>query len=255
MNQKSLLKFKAILSYDGCNFSGFQVQKGKETIQQEIEQVLSRILQQRVKIISSGRTDSGVHASGHVISFYAETALTPQKIEKAMNVLLDRNIRVKQVSYVKLDFHPCFSAKRKIYRYLLTSFNSPFLINRAWYIPEKLCIKRMRQSASLIVGTHDFSCFQASGRKVKNPIRTIEYIKIQKEYFCFDPDIKVIVIEVCGTGFLYRMVRNIVGTLVDVGRKKIVPEYVEQIIASKDRRTASATAPAYGLYLKDVIYE
>ncbi|MCM8817486.1 MAG: tRNA pseudouridine(38-40) synthase TruA [Candidatus Omnitrophica bacterium] len=232
------------------------MQPGKKTIQQEIERVLSQIFQQKVKIVSSGRTDAGVHACRHVISFSAITDLSPLKIKKAMNGLLNsNNISVKEVCYADYNFHPRFDAKKKVYRYLLTQFNSPFLVKRAWYVAEKLDIPGMRRAASFIVGTHDFSCFQASGRKVKDPIRTIEYIKIQKEYFCFDPEIKVIVIEICATGFLYKMARNIVGTLVDVGRRKIAPEYIEQIISSKDRRLACATAPAYGLYLKDVLYE
>lgn len=253
--KSGFLKFKAIVTYDGTDFSGWQVQPGKKTIQFEIEQVLSKILQQPVKIQSSGRTDSGVHASRHFISFYAKTRLNPQKIMRAMNALLDKRIRIKQVMYAEENFHPRFDAKKKIYRYLITDYDSPFLINRAWYINEKLSIAKMRQGSSFITGTHDFSCFQASGRAVKNPVRTIEYIKIKREYFCLDPDVKVFVIEICGTGFLYKMVRNIVGTLVDVGRNKIKPEDVKSIIESKDRRLASATAPAYGLYLKDVIYE
>ncbi|MCX7705039.1 MAG: tRNA pseudouridine(38-40) synthase TruA [bacterium] len=254
VKQKSL-KFKAIISYDGSDFSGFQIQPGKKTVQQEIENTLTQILQKNVKIVSSGRTDSGVHATRHIIAFSVQTNLVPEQIKKAMNALLDRKIRVKEVSYANENFHPRFEAKKKIYRYLLTDFNSPFLINRAWYIPERLSIVKMKRAASFITGTHDFSCFQASGRKVKDAVRTIEYIRIRKEYFCFDPDVKVLVIEICGTGFLYKMARNIVGTLVDVGKNKIVPEYVKEIIASKDRRLASATAPAYALYLRDVIYE
>ncbi|MGC8805886.1 MAG: tRNA pseudouridine(38-40) synthase TruA, partial [Candidatus Ratteibacteria bacterium] len=126
---------------------------------------------------------------------------------------------------------------------------------RAWYICQKLNITKMKKAAAHIVGTHDFACFQASGRKAKNTIRTIEYIKINRERFCLDPEVKIIVIEICGTGFLYKMARNIVGTLVDVGRGKKLPEQIKEIIESKDRKLASATAPGHGLYLKDVIYE
>ncbi|MCM8825658.1 MAG: tRNA pseudouridine(38-40) synthase TruA [Candidatus Omnitrophica bacterium] len=254
MKQKSL-RFKAVITYDGSDFSGWQIQPGKKTIQEEIEKVLSRIFQKRIKIQSSGRTDSGVHATKHVISFALETDMRPEQIRKAMNALLDKHIRVKNVSIASESFHPRFDAKKKIYRYLLTGFNSPFLLDRAWYIPEKICISRMKEAASFIAGTQDFSCFQASGRKAKNTVRTIEYIKIKKEYFCFDPDVSIISIEICGTGFLYKMARNIVGTLVDAGRKRIEPEQIKRIIASKDRRLASPTAPAYGLYLKNVIYE
>ncbi|MCM8765142.1 MAG: tRNA pseudouridine(38-40) synthase TruA [Candidatus Omnitrophica bacterium] len=254
MKQKSL-KFKAVVTYDGSDFSGWQVQPGKKTLQEEIEGTLSKIFQKQIRIQSSGRTDSGVHASRHIISFNLETDMDPQRIGKAMNALIDKYIRIKEVSIANKNFHPRFDAKKKIYRYLLANFNSPFLIDRAWHIPEKLSISRMKKAASFITGTQDFSCFQASGRKVKNTVRTIEYIKIKKEYFCFDPDIRIISIEICGTGFLYKMARNIVGTLVDVGRCRIEPEQIKKIIASKDRRLASPTAPAHGLYLIDVIYE
>ncbi len=249
------IRFKAVLTYDGTGFSGWQVQPDKKTIQSEIERVLSQILQQKIKVHSCGRTDSGVHASRHYISFVANTDLKPEKIMKGMNALLDEKIKVKEISVVDKDFHVRFDVARKIYRYLISNFNSPFLINRAWFIPEKLSITRMKKAASFIVGTHDFSCFQASGSSVKNTVRTIDYIKIKREYFCFDPEIRLIFIEVCGDGFLYKMVRNIAGTLVDAGRGKIEPEQVKKIIDSKDRKLASATAPAWGLYLKDVIYE
>ncbi len=253
--KKESLKFRAVISYDGTGFSGWQVQPGKKTIQSEIERCLSQILQQKIKVQSCGRTDTGVHASRHYISFVARTDLSEQKLTRAMNALLDRSIRVKEILCVDEDFHVRFDAKRKIYRYLISDFNSPFLINRAWFIPERLSIIRMKKASEFIVGTHDFTCFQASGSSIKNPVRTIECITIKREYFCFDTEIRLIVIEVCGDGFLYKMVRNIVGTLVDVGKRKIEPERVKEIIDSKDRRLASATAPAYGLYLKDVIYD
>lgn len=253
--KKESVRFKAVITYDGSCFSGWQNQPEKKTVQNEIEKVLSQILQQKIMVLSSGRTDASVHATKLFISFCAKTSLEPKQIQKAMNALLEKSIRVKDIAYADIDFHPRFDAKKKIYRYLITEFDSPFLINRAWCVWEKLNISRMRKAATCIVGTHDFRCFHASGRKVKDTVRTIEYIKIKREYFCFDPDIKIIAIDICGTGFLYKMARNIVGTLVDVGRGKIMPQQVKQIIDSKDRRKASATAPGYGLYLRDVIYE
>jgi tRNA pseudouridine38-40 synthase len=250
----NVFKFKATVTYDGTGFHGWQRQVGGKTIQSEIEQVLLKIFQQQVKIQSSGRTDSGVHATRHVISFCLLRDMSPEKIKNAMNALLPAQIRIKEVLPVRENFHPRYDAKKKVYRYLITNFNSPFLINKAWNIPETLNLKEMKKAASYITGTHDFTSFQASGRPVKNPVRTIEYIKIRKEKFCIDPEIRVIVIEICGTGFLYKMVRNIVGTLVDVGRGKILPSQIKQIIDGRDRKLASATAPSCGLYLSDVIY-
>ncbi|HPP08568.1 MAG TPA: tRNA pseudouridine(38-40) synthase TruA [bacterium] len=249
------VRFKAKVTYDGSGFYGWQVQPGKRTVQAEIERVLSQIFQQDVKIQGCGRTDTAVHAICYVFSFSVHTDMTPAEVMKATNSLLDKKIRIKEVSYAENSFHPRFEAQKKVYRYLITDFNSPFLINRAWYICQKLNIAKMKKAAEYIVGTHDFACFQASGRKAKNTVRTIEYIKIKRERCCIDPDVKMIAIEVCGTGFLYKMVRNIVGTLVDVGRNKKLPEQIKEIIESKDRKLASATAPGYGLYLKNVIYK
>lgn len=249
-----IFRFKVIATYDGTYFSGWQVQKEKKTIQSEIEKVLKKIFGDPVKIIASGRTDASVHGLRQVFSFCIHTKMNPNQICLAMNTLLDRSIRIKQISYAGEDFHPRFSAEKKVYRYLLCDFPSPFLRNKAWYIAEKLNLSRMKKAASFIVGTHDFTSFQASGRKAKNPTRTIEYIKIKKERFCIDPDVKVIVIEICGTGFLYKMVRNIVGTLVDVGKNKKQPSEIKDIIEARNRNLASATAPGYGLYLGSVIY-
>jgi len=248
------VRFKVKVTYDGSDFAGWQVQPDKKTVQLELEKVLSQIFQQDVKIQGCGRTDTGVHATGYVFSFSVRTRMSPVQVMKATNALIDKQIRIKEISYAETDFHPRFEAQKKVYRYLITDFNSPFLTNRAWYVCQKLDVTKMKKAASCIVGTHDFACFQASGRKAKNTVRTIEYIKIKREKFSLDPDIKLLVIEICGTGFLYKMARNIVGTLVDVGKNKRLPEHIKGIVESKDRRLASATAPGYGLYLKEVIY-
>jgi len=248
------IKFKAIVTYDGTCFFGWQSQAGNRTIQSEIEHTLENIFGATVKIKASGRTDASVHGLRQVFSFSVKTEMSPIQVLRAMNSLLDRKIRIKQVSYAEEDFHPRFCAEKKIYRYLICNFPSPFLINRAWYIGKELNLSRMRKAAISIVGTHDFTSFQASGRKAENPVRTIEYIKIKKEYFCIDPDIKIVLIEICGTGFLYKMVRNIVGTLVDVGIGKKQPSEIKSIIEAKNRSFASATAPGYALYLGNVIY-
>ncbi len=247
-------RFKVIATYDGTSFSGWQVQTEKKTVQSEIERILEKISGAPVRISASGRTDASVHGLRQVFSFCARTRMSPSQIMRAMNALLDPSIRIKQVSLADDDFHPRFCAEKKIYRYLICDFPSPFLKNRAWYIREKLNLSRMRKAASFIVGTHDFTSFQASGRKTKNPVRTIEYITIKKEHFCIDPDVRVIVINICGTGFLYKMVRNIVGTLVDVGRGRRQPAEIIDIIEARNRNRASVTAPGHGLYLGDVIY-
>ncbi|HPP67112.1 MAG TPA: tRNA pseudouridine(38-40) synthase TruA [bacterium] len=247
--------FKAIVTYDGLCFSGWQIQTGIKSVQLEIENVLKQIFGLAVGIKASGRTDASVHGLAQVFSFSVQTKMVPSQILPAMNALLDKSIRIKHISRVDQNFHPRFSAQKKIYRYLICNFPSPFLKDRAWYVTEKLNLYQMRKACSFIIGTHDFTSFQASGSQIKNTVRTIESIRIKKEYFCIDPDVDVIVIEICGNGFLYKMARNIVGTLVDVGKGKKMPVDVKDIIEARNRKAASATAPAYGLYLANVIYE
>jgi tRNA pseudouridine38-40 synthase len=248
-------KYKAIITYKGTEFSGLQKQKNKKTIQSIIEQCFKGIFNKPVSIQASGRTDSGVHGLSQIISFQIDTKMAVSEIKKALNSQLKKyDIYIKKVSGVKSVFHPRYDAKGKIYRYLISQNFSPFLKNLVWFISPDLSLEKMKKASQYLIGKHDFSSFCSTGSSVKSYIREIYWIKIKKERFTIDPDIKLISIEIYASGFLYKMARTIIGTLVDVGKNRLSPEEIKKILESKDRKQASQTAPACGLYLKKVFY-
>lgn len=240
---------KLIIEYEGTNYHGWQRQKGALTIQGVIEDAIYAVLKKRVKLISSGRTDAGVHALGQIANFHTESSLDAISWQRALNSLLPQDIVIKKADFVPLDFHSRYSANGKVYRYVI--LNSPlpsvFYRNYAWHIPYPLNLRGMRKGMKYLKGTHDFSSFRAVSSASKNPIRTIKYIEMGKR-------MNFITIIIEADGFLHHMVRNIVGTLVEVGRRKIEPEEVKHILVLKDRRKAGPTAPPHGLYLVEVKY-
>jgi len=249
-----LKNVKISLSFDGTHFYGWQKQKDKTTVQEEIEKGIKKITGVETKITGCGRTDAGVHAINYVANFKIETRLTPEEIKNALNSVLPEEIFIKKVEFVEENFHSRYSAKRKTYLYLISNQKTPFLKNKSFYLKGNLDIDKMKKAAKYFIGKKDFSSFKAAGSSVKNPVREIFKITINKENFCLDPDVKILKIEIEGDGFLYKMARNIVGTLIEVGRGKIEPEEVKKIIEKKDRKFAPPTAPSCGLYLKEVKY-
>jgi tRNA pseudouridine38-40 synthase len=247
-------RFKAIVTYRGTAFDGWQKQLRASTVQDSIEKVLKEIFGTQTRISASGRTDAGVHGIGQVIAFDAMTRLSPAVLQKAMNAKLGQDIKIKCVVCVRASFHPRYAAASKTYRYLIADFPSPFLVESAWYIPHQLDMKKMRVAARTLVGKHDFSAFCSAGSSAKNFVRDIYSITLRRERFTFDPALKVLAIEITGSGFLYRMARSIVGTLVNVGLGKIEPNDVVAILASRNRARAGSTAPPWALYLKHVSY-
>ena len=241
---------KMIVQYDGSNFKGFQRLKDNDnTIQGKIEDVLSKLTEEKIEIVASGRTDMGVHALGQVVNFKTNSTKSVEKIQKYLYKYLPESIVVTKIEEVDERFHSRYNAKSKIYMYRIDNneFHNPFNRKYTYHLDKKLDIEKMQEASQYLRGEHDFSSFASSRSKKKSHVRKIEYIKIQEKN-------NLIEIYVKADGFLYNMVRIIVGTLIDAGLNKIKPEDVKDMLESKNRTAASDTAPAKGLYLLDVQY-
>ncbi len=226
------------------------------SVQGCVEEALSRILAHQTSLLASGRTDAGVHALKQIAVFRTSVKRRAEEIRKGLNALLPKSIRVLSVRTVSEDFHPQFAAKKKIYRYLVqnSAVVNPLLSPYIYFFPEKLCLKRMQEAANLLVGKHDFSAFQGSRRRAKDAVRTIYRLKVARLRDPLFGTQGLIGFTLVADGFLHKMVRNIVGTLIAVGRRKIEPHQVKAILESRDRRKAGPTVPARGLTLMDVNY-
>ncbi len=242
--------FKMTVEYDGSAYCGWQRQENGTSIQQLLEEAIKLITGQKVAVIGSGRTDAGVHALNQVGSFRCSTELPVNKIFMGMNSVLPPDIVVKELEEVADEFHALRDVKSKVYVYKICNQRLRPALGRNyfWHIRFPLDIGRMRKASKYLIGTHDFSCFCATGTHVKDRVRTITDIEIKK---CDDG---IIEIMVEAQGFLKYMVRNIIGTLVEVGRDKRKPEEMKVVIESRDRTIAGVTAPACGLFLKEVKY-
>ncbi|MHB8139400.1 MAG: tRNA pseudouridine(38-40) synthase TruA [Smithellaceae bacterium] len=242
--------FKMIMEYDGAAYCGWQRQKNGISIQRILEEAVARIIGENVSIIASGRTDAGVHALNQVASFQSQSLLPVNKIFLGVNSVLPEDIVVKDLQEALPDFNALKDAKGKVYVYRIRNQRLRPVLGRQyfWFVRFPLDLVRMQKAASYLTGEHDFSCFCATGCDVKNRVRTLGNITIDKQ------DHGILEITVESGGFLRHMVRNIVGTLVDVGRGKLNPEDIPEIIASCDRKKAGVAAPACGLFLKEVKY-
>ncbi|MCL1702422.1 tRNA pseudouridine(38-40) synthase TruA [Lysinibacillus sp. Bpr_S20] len=244
-------RLKAIISYDGTQFSGYQVQLGERTVQAEIERVLAIMHKgEKVKVTASGRTDARVHATGQTLHFDSPLAIPVDKYMKALNVQLPRDIRVMSMEEVADDFHARYSVTGKRYRYKWSCepVQSPF--SRHYTVETngvKPNVEAMQEAAKAIIGTHDFSCFCAANTSVKDKVRTVTTLQFE-----WHGEELHMVIE--GTGFLYNMVRIIAGTLWEVGIGRRDIENVELVVQSMNRDKAGKTAPPQGLYLEKVFY-
>ena len=240
------------IEYDGTRFCGWQRQDPKKkfkTIQEEIEKSAAKLFGKKINLVGAGRTDSGVHAEGQVANFKIDSNLPLTNIKRGLNSHLSKDIAIIKAESVDLDFHSRFSAKKKLYRYRIVNRKerSPLLKRHATLVSYDLDINAMRKGAKYLIGKKDFKSFQASDKKKTNSVRTIDKLSIVKKASIID-------IHIQADGFLYNMVRNIVGTLVDVGRGKIKPEKVKDILSKKYRPLAGQTAPAKGLHLVKVSY-
>jgi tRNA pseudouridine38-40 synthase len=242
--------FKITIEYDGSAYHGWQRQAEDRTIQGEIENALMTMTGDRLAVTGSGRTDAGVHALNQTANFQCATSLTPEAFLKGLNSLLPEDIVITSCKVVPEKFHARYDVKSKVYHYRMLNRYLPAAIYRqyAWHIRKKLDLSAMKEALCCIIGAHDFKAFEGSGSPRASSIRCIlnaDLVKTDNDY---------LVLKIEGDGFLKFMVRNIVGTLVDVGLDKITPDEFKQILVSKDRNLAGITAPAHGLFLTEVTY-
>lgn len=245
-----LTHFKLTIEYDGTHFHGWQVQPGLSTIQHEIQTILQTMTREKIIIHGSGRTDAGVHALGQVAHFACDTRIPAGQFQLALNMMLPKGIVIRECRVVDESFHARFSARRKTYQYRILNSPIPAGIGRqyVWHIHRPLNMEAMQAAAFHLIGEMDFKSFEGTGSPRESTVRTID----RAEFYKKDD---IIYFEVSGTGFLKFMVRNIVGTLTEVGLGKQTPLDFKQIILAKDRKEAGATAPPHGLFLLFVEYD
>lgn len=240
---------KLIIEYDGTKYAGWQIQNNAITVQEIVQNAIRLIIKENVKLIGSSRTDSGVHALGFVANFTTKSKIPSYKFKDAINSKLPEDIVILESEEVDSDFHSRYNCTGKTYVYTILNSNNPVAIGRnySYHYKYSLDIELMKQASKYIVGKHDFKSFMKSGSSVKTTIRTITQLDIEKN----DNFINIII---SADGFLYNMVRIIVGTLIEVGRNKLKPEEVRQILECKNRTRAGMCVPPQGLCLKEVRY-
>ena len=243
-------RVRMIISYDGTNYCGWQVQINGITVEEVINRELTNLLGEEIAVIGASRTDSGVHAIGNVAVFDTETKIPAEKISFALNQRLPDDIRIQKSEEVPMDFHPRYCDSTKIYEYKILNRRFPNPMKRLYthfvYMP--LDVDKMKKAAEYIVGEHDFASFCSARSQVKTTVRTVYSLDVSKQD-------DVITIRISGNGFLYNMVRIIVGTLMKVGLNVYQPEHVAEIIEAKDRYAAGPKAPARGLTLIGIEYD
>ncbi len=242
---------KLTIEYDGTNYAGWQVQPNAVTIQSRLEEAVKRLTGESVKVYGAGRTDAGVHARGQVATFRTQSTIPLNNLARALTSRLPKDISVRKAEEVAITFDPRHGAKMKLYRYQIYASKIAPAIGRQylWHIGWELDIEKMRQAARYLEGEHDYTSFsnQECNNSEANNIRTVDRCKL-------DYQDNIITIDVMGRSFLYNMVRNIVGTLVDVGRGRIAPEAIPAIFAARNRQHAGQGAPAQGLTLEWIEY-
>lgn len=253
-------KIKLLLEYDGTAYQGWQVQENGLTIQGIIEDRIFKITGEQSRVIGASRTDAGVHALGQVAAFRTESRFDPETIKKALNALLPQDIRVLDASEVDDSFNPRDSAVKKSYFYIIANQreSSAFLYRYAWLVQQQLNLKSMIDAAQILIGEHDFSSFRGTGSSTKNPVREVFSLSIERfeklDFMTASLDGKFIKLRIEANGFLRHMVRNIVGTLVEIGRGRFTADRIKEILESHDRKLAGPTAPAIGLSLEKIMY-
>ena len=245
------MKIRLLLSYKGQGFFGWQKQRDKRTVQGEIEQALFRLFRKKISVIGSGRTDTGVHALGQTAHFELEETLSKKiSLKPALNHLLPDDISVLESWKVPEKFHARFSAIKKSYLYFIWTGDSPPVLFRdlVWWKKGELPLEKLQKMSRQILGVKDFKSFQSSGSEVKDTVRQIyqsQWTELSPSFYCY---------KITGSGFLKQMVRNLVGTYMDLLKEKNPQKKLNSILACRDRRTALRTAPGQGLYLRKVFY-
>lgn len=253
-------KFRLLIEYDGTAYHGWQVQRDETTIQGIMEDRVSRITGLQSSIVGASRTDAGVHALGQVAAFRTKSGLDGETIKRALNANLPDDIRVLDAVEIEDSFHPRKDASQKTYIYFIANQKaSPvFFCRYSWLVPQRLSIEAMADASRLLIGEHDFSAFMGTGSDIKDSVREIYSLHLERlesiDFMTTSLMGNFIKISVVANGFLRHMVRNIVGTLVEVGRGRTSPDQVKEILDSRDRKLAGQTAAARGLFLEKIIY-
>lgn len=244
-------RVKAVIAYDGTNYSGWQVQQNSKTLQEVIEKGLTKMHEGRkVTIFASGRTDAGVHANGQTIHFDTDYYVPPERWPITSAGLFPPDIQIVSAEYVEPSFHARYDALGKEYRYrvLATRTRDVFRRHYTYFYPKPVQVEKMREALPFIEGTHNFASFCSTGTSVTSTVRTIYEARIETHgdelHFVFK-----------GNGFLYNMVRILVGTFLLVGTGSMKPEDMQAVLEAEDRKKAGRTAPGHGLYLERVVYE
>lgn len=242
-------RVKLIVAYDGTNYCGWQIQQNGITVEEVLNRTISELVGEQIAVIGASRTDSGVHAMGNVAVFDTESRIPAEKMSFALNQRLPEDIRIQESCEVAPDWHPRYCDTRKTYEYRILNrrFAIPTqrLYSHFFYYP--LDVAKMQQAADYLVGEHDFKSFCSTRTQVENTVRTIYFLHVVKEG-------DMIRIQINGNGFLYNMVRIIVGTLLKVGTGLYPPEHVKEILEAKERRLAGPKAEARGLTLMEIEY-
>jgi tRNA pseudouridine38-40 synthase len=269
--------FKLTLAYDGTNYSGWQTQPDRATLQETLERALRRVLGEEIRVIASGRTDAGVHALGQVVSFQSQTELEATTLQRALNSELPHDVAVLEAALAPAGFHAIASARRKRYRYMLYdgAIRDVFERHYYWHSHIRLDAAAMRRAAGALVGTHDFSSFENSGSERQSSVRTVFELVVARGQgpgsavlsdrrggvrradlgVSDGPDAGDFVsVEIEADGFLYNMVRAIVGTLVEVGQGRRDEAWPAEVLRACDRQAGGRTAPPHGLFLVRVEY-
>jgi tRNA pseudouridine38-40 synthase len=259
--------FKLTLAYDGTHYAGWQLQQGPvTTLQGTLERVLEKITGESIRVAASGRTDAGVHALGQVVSFRSSTHLSADVFQRALNAELPRDMAALEVVEAPDDFHATRCARRKRYRYVIDDQRLPdvFIRAYAWQIFTPLDVAAMHRAAQALLGTHDFSSFETSGSRRETSVRTIYDISVERPlgrsmglapgHWRDASGTHGVVVEVEANGFLYNMVRAIVGSLVEIGRGTQPEMWLSEVLAARNREVAGQTAPPQGLFLVKVDY-
>ncbi len=258
---------KLTISYDGGAYSGWQVQPDKPTVQGTFEATWQRLTQESIRVTAAGRTDAGVHALGQVVGLATETRLTNDELHRGLNALLPDDVAVVTIEDARESFHATYDAVGKRYRYHIHNARSPSVFTRhfAWHYPQPLDAAAMHRAGQALVGRHDFSSFETAGSERPDSVRTIHELHVAASLRDANSPVserlphvyssRLITLDVAGDGFLYNMVRTIVGTLVEVGTGKRDVNWPAEVLAACDRRRAGQTAPPHGLFLVRVDYK
>ena len=241
------------LAYDGTAYFGWQWQPNRPTIQGVLEDAWHQVTGEKIRVVGSGRTDAGVHALGQAVSLTTHSSLDPAVVHRALNANLPPDVVVRQVCEAPQGFNAIDHSLGKRYRYLILDdrLRDPFSRHYHWHVRRPLDADLMNQAAQLLLGERDFKSFESAGSRRVSSVRTVRDLSVRR---CEHIDGQRIWIEIEANGFLYNMVRNIVGTLVEVGQGKRPVEWVQEVLLAHDRRVAGMTAPARGLFLVKVLF-